>query len=866
MNKSKLNKKVMLFSIILVFVMCLGCASASENIDDNSTDEVLTTPTEDVGTDDVVLAAEDTDSNLGSDDANDILNANIGTFTELNATINNPNSNGIIKLTKDYAYDSTTDAAFLNGININNSISINGLGHSISGSGQTRIFNIYGSDVLIKDTNFINGYSKDLNGGAINWQGEYGQVLRCTFENNVAGKVGSTTYSRATIAWLGAYGKITNSYFINNEASNSGILFFMSKEGTISGSTFFNNSAYSCAGINIPGSDVKIYDCTFKANHATDSNGAMLVQAMYVTVENCIFDSNHAKNYGALYVQAGADNFNLKNCIFNNNVADNSYGAFGIAASNCYGIIVDNCNFTNNKANSVQGGAGIFNTHGGSLTNCLFENNTAATNGGGLYISGIPIKVENCIFKNNVAGTNGGGIYSSTSVQKTINCTFINNRAVCGGAIYTQTDVLDCYFENNTASAKGGALYTDGSYGPVVLRNTFVNNHADVDGGAVAINAQRTIIGNCEFISNDALHDGGSIYGVVNYVVVKNSNFEDSHADNYGGAIYCANGNSVGSTSYFTEFNCSFSGGFALVNSSDMYVRASNAYIGHTDPRYVNASITQYDLEIRVFDSTSNDAEQYGTLEYAFKYIANGGTIYIESGTYTPTAYIAFSSKSINLIGIGSPIIDFNKVTSGISQSGRYSVFHVSGPDSYIEGITFRNNNLYNKVAYAEESLNNHNFLYGNGARLCVIYNCTFDATGTLSQGGRYWKVINCTFKNNVVPSMFTNYQNQEIINCTFIDNSHAGIRFMETSFMQVVGCKFIRNSHDGDGGGIWMSAAATYLNVSDCTFINNSVTGKGGGINTVATETSIAECTFEGNVASNGGAVYSTNSLPKRV
>ena len=90
MNKSKLNKKVMLFSIILVFVICLGCASASENIDDNNTDEVLTTPTEDVGTDDMVLTAQDdTGSNntLKANDENTLGDAETGTFKDLNTLV-----------------------------------------------------------------------------------------------------------------------------------------------------------------------------------------------------------------------------------------------------------------------------------------------------------------------------------------------------------------------------------------------------------------------------------------------------------------------------------------------------------------------------------------------------------------------------------------------------------------------------------------------------------------------------------------------------------------------------------------------------------------------------------------------------------
>ena len=157
MNKSKLNKKVMLFSIILVFVMCLGCESASENIDDNSTDEVLTTPTEDVRTDNQVLTAEDTNSNLGSDNANDILTDSVGTFTELNATIYDSTNKGVVKLTKNYAFTPGTDDAFQTGIVLNSSvISINGLGYTISGSNNANIFRVDAPNIILKDIIFTN--------------------------------------------------------------------------------------------------------------------------------------------------------------------------------------------------------------------------------------------------------------------------------------------------------------------------------------------------------------------------------------------------------------------------------------------------------------------------------------------------------------------------------------------------------------------------------------------------------------------------------------------------------------------------------------------------------------------------------------
>ena len=109
MNKSKLNKKVMLFSILLVFVICLGCASASENIDDNNTDEVLTTPTEDVGTDDTVLAAENMGSNntVKATGGDELLGEDSGTgsFSDLNLLIKSTEAGGTLTLDRNFNYN-----------------------------------------------------------------------------------------------------------------------------------------------------------------------------------------------------------------------------------------------------------------------------------------------------------------------------------------------------------------------------------------------------------------------------------------------------------------------------------------------------------------------------------------------------------------------------------------------------------------------------------------------------------------------------------------------------------------------------------------------------------------------------------------
>ena len=141
MNKTKINKKVMLFSILLLFLLCISCVSANDSIDDNSTDEVLNSPMEDVGTDDEVLTTDTSDS-IGSSATNDTLSSaddtnvlkytdDVGTFTDLRNEISSVDEGQTLLLTQDYVYNSSVDIA--KGGEYSKEITIDGQGHILDG-------------------------------------------------------------------------------------------------------------------------------------------------------------------------------------------------------------------------------------------------------------------------------------------------------------------------------------------------------------------------------------------------------------------------------------------------------------------------------------------------------------------------------------------------------------------------------------------------------------------------------------------------------------------------------------------------------------------------------------------------------------
>ena len=186
----KINKTIFLITIVLVSLLCLTAVSAASDDaviagDSMSADNIIAaesdiavTASEDAQTvnnindasyESLGVIANDTgdlDQNTKAVSGSDILTeGETNSFTNLANSINNAGS--YLSLSGNYAYDSTLDTEYADGITISKDITINGGGSTtISGSDLARIFNIEnGFNVVLLDITFINGHAD--NGGAI---------------------------------------------------------------------------------------------------------------------------------------------------------------------------------------------------------------------------------------------------------------------------------------------------------------------------------------------------------------------------------------------------------------------------------------------------------------------------------------------------------------------------------------------------------------------------------------------------------------------------------------------------------------------------------------------------------------------------
>ena len=159
----------------------------------------------DINTDTISINNNDNDNVLDINNINNdeiLTDENDGSFADLDIKINGNSSTNII-LEKDYTYSSTDTIKTGILISKNNTV-IDGQGHTIDAKGQTRIFNVTATTVILKNINFINGKSSE-SGGAIYGYGDNLRIFNCTLINNNA------SWGGAIYSYPNSYAAIVNS-------------------------------------------------------------------------------------------------------------------------------------------------------------------------------------------------------------------------------------------------------------------------------------------------------------------------------------------------------------------------------------------------------------------------------------------------------------------------------------------------------------------------------------------------------------------------------------------------------------------------------------------------------------------------------
>lgn len=337
----KIEKNIIMISIALICLLCIGAVSAAEDV---AADDLAAVDGEDIGSidedmsenDDLSLEAAD----ASGDESGDVLaEEETKTFTQLRDEIANP-VDGVVTLSGTYKYDETADASLGNkGVVIQSNITINGPA-TIDGSNLSRIFYLYQSSATLNGLTFINGKGQQY-GGAVLAYAYSPTIKNCIFKNNLVTDDEEQYY---------AYG---------------GAIYFYSTTGaTVNNCTFEDNLAdfdtYGAGGAIYDYSDgLTIKDSTFTHNQAT-SSGAIEAYSTNMKIDGCLFDSNQAiygqsgpyanGDAGAMWLQLVRDddynpmesNHKITKSIFINNQAGNTASTLRNEAS---GTNISDCIF-----------------------------------------------------------------------------------------------------------------------------------------------------------------------------------------------------------------------------------------------------------------------------------------------------------------------------------------------------------------------------------------------------------------------------------------------------------------------------------------------------------------------------------------
>lgn len=341
----------------------------------------------------------------------------------------------------------------------------------------------------------------------INCEGDIGSAVyvsaknvrfeNCIFEDNHANKCGAihTEYNLDSASGLivdNCQFRRNTGYYKNLEGASSGAALSMyGRDSEVKNSIFENNwvkgnlASYGGAiqvGLDLPGSNGKVTNCTFINNSAISVNefshgGAGCIRSG-TTYSNCIFINNFADQGGALTFHGSGE---ISNCTFINNTASQFGGALSTGFLYDYmELTVSDCNFDGNDAQ--MGGAIQANGLNILIDNSNFKNNNVSENGGAIYGRAENVTIKDSTFNSNKASIDGGAIYIEGKQTVVDNSSFISNIAVpdidklddgLGGAIYvnsTQALITDNSFRFNTAR-NGSAIYYDKEGKKLTLEN-----------------------------------------------------------------------------------------------------------------------------------------------------------------------------------------------------------------------------------------------------------------------------------------------------------------------------------------------------------------------------------------------------------
>ena len=537
-------------------------------------------------------------------------------------------------------------------------------------------------------------------------------------------------------------------------------------------------------------------------------------------IENCTFQDNSAEEYGGAIYNGGSGKLTIKNCEFLNNKADNKNGGAIYSIGN---IIIEDSKFLDNTADN-KGGA-ISNDGSGKLTikNCEFINNKANdVNGGAIYSLG-DIIIEDSKFINNTADEKGGAIFSKSTVQikntllkyngalnrkwEGLECLYkwLESSDRHGGALCSEGDVyiVNSIVEDNLALGCGGGIYSDKN---IHIDNTTVNNNyaANKGGGVygkenIYIN-QNPVYMKSTFINNkltnktDSNYWGGGLYCCKN-AYINNTYFDNNCISLLGGAVFCEGETRI-ENSRFTRNSGSIGG--AVYSNGNVYV-LNSVFTGNYASNDIFNSAGAIMCENAI---TFTDSILLGNVDCKEKQICS------KKGNVKIINNIKYDCEfdSVYNLDLNKDVVNLF-IKNSMELKDLFMSIKDKNPNWKLLNITLAPNTMFN-VDYS--TFDDQKFNYKWASRLTFNLIINGNSGSVIKGNGENFiyicptatlKLINVDLKN--FKHCFMNYGQLDCINSYFSNNYY----------------KLSRDSKDGMGGVLFNVNSARF---KDCTFINN--------------------------------------------
>ena len=700
-----------------------------------------------------------------------------------------------------------------------------------------------------------------------------------------------------------------NDFTIN--ANNLGRIFDVTSTGKLNiySANLINGRADMGGAIYNTGKTYAL-DTTFKDNTATTMGGAVFNNGT-LTIEKCIVDNNDitkrtssdSEDYGGAAIYNWYDStLFIKNSTISNNLKNYKNGDYVVGAVTSLGktIISQNSYFVNNSGR--WGGA--ITTSGSSLpgkkVNELgISDSTFSKNGGlygaGIFIQGSKFSITSCVFDSNTASgkgnmtpnDNNGAAIEVTNTDKSITgtiskSTFTNNKAQYGGAIDIcagTIKITNSKFINNSADVEGGAIdinALNGNPKVTISGSKFINNSAPL-GGAI-LNIKDLTVKESTFINNtpntifNGVSAGGNFnlnirtftdlqnaIGLVTGTLTLNQNIAMTakEAANFTNGITInkditidGKGHTIDAKNLGRIFSIGEGFTVTLTNATLINGRAVEGGAIYND-----GSLTLSDVKL-----SDNAADGYGGAVF------NNGELVVSDSVFDSNDVLNRGSASVDYGG--AAIYNWYDGTLTVSGSNfTNNIKNYKNGDNLVGAITTIGNATVSGSNFVNNSGRWGGAISATGAELrknsstLTVSNTIFKDNSALYAGAVYiwgsnYNIADCVFDNNTAfgkGNMTPNNNNGGALVVSQVS------RFNEPITGTISGSKFTNNKAQYGGAAYFNKG---FVTITDSVFENNVATAEGGAVDFSHASVkdlvvSINNSSFVGNKAPVAGAIF---------